>query len=65
MCVALSENFSFFCFKGLILMCIMTERKLATLAAEIDRCLKKVAEGLEEFDMIWDKVCVWSVKLWS
>jgi hypothetical protein len=26
-------------------------------AAEIDRCLKKVAEGLEEFDMIWEKVC--------
>lgn len=31
----------------------MTARKLQT---EIDRTLKKVAEGIEEFDQIWEKV---------
>jgi len=26
------------------------------LQQEIDRCLKRVQEGIEEFDGIWDKV---------
>lgn len=25
---------------------------------EIDRCLKKVTEGVETFDDIWQKVCI-------
>ena len=29
---------------------------LRKLQGEIDRCLKKVAEGVEVFDEIWDKV---------
>ena len=31
------------------------------LQAEIDRTLKKVAEGIEQFDQIWDKVRAWGV----
>ena len=27
------------------------------LQMEIDRCLKRVQEGIEEFDGIWEKVC--------
>ena len=27
-----------------------------SLAAEIDRCLKKVAEGVEKFEETWKKV---------
>ena len=27
-----------------------------TVIAEIDRCLKKVTEGVETFDDIWEKV---------
>lgn len=26
------------------------------LQSEIDRCLKKVQEGIDEFDQIWQKV---------
>lgn len=30
--------------------------KLSDSAGEIDRCLKKVAEGVEQFEDIWQKV---------
>lgn len=29
---------------------------LSSLAGEIDRCLKKVSEGVEQFEDIWQKV---------
>lgn len=33
-----------------------TQACLSTVAGEIDRCLKKVAEGVEQFEDIWQKV---------
>ena len=30
--------------------------KLFSISAEIDRCLKKVAEGVDKFDETWNKV---------
>lgn len=33
------------------------------LQSEIDRCLKKVQEGIDEFDAIWDKVRVYGFEL--
>lgn len=32
-------------------------------AGEIDRCLKKVAEGVEQFEDIWQKVTVFLVSI--
>lgn len=32
---------------------------LPPLPGEIDRCLKKVSEGVEQFEDIWQKVQIW------
>ena len=31
---------------------------LFLFSGDIDRCLKKVAEGVEQFEDIWQKVCL-------
>jgi hypothetical protein len=31
---------------------------LSSVVAEIDRCLKKITEGVETFDDIWQKVVI-------
>ena len=36
--------------------CELTDIMLWLLAGEIDRCLKKVQEGVEAFEEIWKKV---------
>lgn len=41
----------------LIVGSIQTGLNVDLLVGEIDRCLKKVTEGVETFDDIWTKVC--------
>ena len=35
-----------------------------SLAAEIDRCLKKITEGVETFEDIWQKVVIFEHEIW-
>lgn len=34
--------------------------KLLLFIGEIDRCLKKVTEGVEVFEDLWQKVCLYT-----
>jgi len=45
-----------FTFKDVLLVKFYGVVLCHTIVAEIDRCLKKVTEGVETFDDIWGKV---------
>ena len=42
--------------QGKFLLCFSPIKKKLFFLGEIDRCLKKVAEGVETFEDIWQKV---------